>query len=181
MVTDAGYVYIGMDHFALPGDELARAKSDGTLHRTFQGYTTHAGCELVGFGVSSIGHTGRCLSQNAHDIREYQESVAGGHIHVARGVILDDDDVLRAEVINSLMCFGELDMPAIEHRYGIDFEAYFDAELERLEGLQSDGLVRLEPGRVSVTPRGWMLVRNICASFDRYLPEHQADRFSRTI
>ncbi|HSH44132.1 MAG TPA: oxygen-independent coproporphyrinogen III oxidase, partial [Arenicellales bacterium] len=181
MVTDAGYVYIGMDHFALPGDELARAKADGTLHRTFQGYTTHAGCELVGFGVSSIGYTGRCFSQNAHDIGRYQEAIANGRIPVAKGVILDDDDVLRAEVINKLMCFGELDLPAVERRYGIDFAQYFDEELARLARLQSDGLVRLESERISVTPRGWMLVRNICASFDRYLPEHEADRFSRTI
>jgi len=181
MVTEAGYVYIGMDHFARPDDELARAKTEGTLHRNFQGYTTHADCELVGFGVSSIGYTGRCFSQNAHGIQAYQESIDAGRLPIAKGVVLDDDDVLRAEVINRLMCFGELDVASVERRYGIDFEEYFGPEIGRLDRLESDGLVRLDAGRITVTDRGRMLVRNICASFDRYLPEHQAERFSRTI
>jgi oxygen-independent coproporphyrinogen III oxidase len=181
MVTDAGYVYIGMDHFALPDDELAQARMAGTLHRSFQGYTTHAGCELIGYGVSSIGYTGRCFSQNSHGIREYQDCIDHGRLPIARGVVLDDDDVLRADLINRLMCFGDLDLPAIERQYGIDFKRYFETELDRLEELQSDGLVRVGQDRVSVTGRGRMLVRNICASFDRYLPEHRADRFSRTI
>ncbi|MDZ7840762.1 MAG: oxygen-independent coproporphyrinogen III oxidase [Gammaproteobacteria bacterium] len=181
MVTDAGYVYIGMDHFALPGDELAQARKAGTLHRSFQGYTTHAGCELIGYGVSSIGYTGRCFSQNSHGIREYQDCIDHGRLPIARGVVLDEDDVLRADVINRLMCFGILDLPAIERHYGIDFKQYFGPELDRLDELQSDGLVRVGRDRISVTGPGWMLVRNICASFDRYLPEHRTDRFSRTI
>lgn len=181
MVTEAGYVYIGMDHFALPGDELARAQSDGTLHRSFQGYTTHADCELIGFGVSAIGYTGRCFSQNAHGIQEYQDCIDEGRLPISRGVLLDDDDVLRADVINRLMCFGELDVPGVEKRYGIEFREYFEPEIDSLGELQSDGLVRIEPDRIAVTDRGRMLVRNICASFDRYLPAHQPDRFSRTI
>lgn len=181
MVTEAGYVYIGMDHFARPDDELARAKAEGTLHRSFQGYTTHAGCELVGLGVSSIGYTGRCFSQNDHGIREYRKHIDDGQLPIARGVLLDDDDVLRADVINRLMCFGELDLPGVERRHGIDFHAYFGAELDSLDALQSDGLVHLEPNRIAVTERGRMLVRNVCATFDRYLPTHQSARFSRTI
>jgi oxygen-independent coproporphyrinogen III oxidase len=181
MVTNAGYVYIGMDHFALPDDELARAKAEGTLHRSFQGYTTHADCELIGFGVSSIGYTGRCFSQNAHRIEDYQRYIDEGRLPITKGVILDDDDVLRAEIINRLMCFGELDLPGLERRYGIDFPDYFGAEVRRLAEFQSDGLVKMDPERIALTDRGWMLVRNICASFDRYLPEHQVDRFSRTI
>lgn len=181
MVTEAGYVYIGMDHFALPDDELARAQAEGTLHRSFQGYTTHAGCELIGFGVSSIGYTGRCFSQNAHGIEEYRDYIDDGRLPIVKGVILDDDDVLRADVINRLMCFGELDVVDVEHRYGIDFAGYFQPEIDRLGEFEDDGLVRVGPERITVTDRGWMLVRNICASFDRYLLEHQADRFSRTI
>lgn len=181
MVTGAGYVYIGMDHFALPDDELARAKAAGTLHRSFQGYTTHADCELVGFGVSSIGYTGRCFSQNAHGIQEYRQHIDNGSLPITRGVILDDDDVLRADVINRLMCFGELDLTDIGQRYGIDAADYFQPELDRLGDLESDGLLQMAPDRVAVTARGWMLVRNICAEFDRYLPEHQPGRFSRTI
>ncbi len=181
MVTGAGYVYIGMDHFALPDDELARARAAGTLHRSFQGYTTHAGCELIGFGVSSIGYTGRCFSQNSHDIRDYQAHIDRGQLPIARGVVLDDDDVLRADVINRLMCLGELDLAEVERRYGIEFQRYFSPEIDRLGEFQADGLVQVDPQRITVTDRGWMLVRNICASFDRYLPEHRPDRFSRTI
>lgn len=181
LVTGADYVYIGMDHFARRGDELARAKAAGTLHRSFQGYTTHADCDLVGFGVSSIGYTGRCFSQNAHNIQEYRRYIDNGSLPITRGVILDDDDVLRADVINRLMCFGELELSDIGRRHGIDAAAYFRCELDRLGGLEADGLLRLEPDRIAVTARGWMLVRNICAVFDRYLPEHQPGRFSRAI
>jgi len=181
MVTDAGYVYIGMDHFALPDDELARARADGTLHRSFQGYTTHADCELVGFGVSSIGYAGRCFSQNLYRVQDYEQCIRDGRLPIAKGVVLDDDDVLRADIINRLMCFGELDVADMERRYGIEFPHYFAPEIDRLDTLRSDGLVNIDQARITVTDRGWMLVRNICASFDRYLPEHQADRFSRTI
>lgn len=181
MITEAGYVYIGMDHFARPDDDLAQAQRNGTLHRSFQGYTTHAGCELIGFGVSSIGYTGRCFSQNSHTVEEYSRSIDSGRLPVTRGVVLDDDDVLRAEVINHLMCFGELDVAAVERDHGIDFDRYFAPEIDRLGGFQSDGLVQVSGERIAVTERGWMLVRNVCAAFDRYLPGHEPERFSRTI
>lgn len=181
MVTDAGYVYIGMDHFALPDDELARARTDGTLHRNFQGYTTHSECELIGFGVSSIEHIGRCFSQNAYNLPEYQQAIDNGNLPIVKGVILDDDDVLRAYVINKLMCLGELDLPVVEELFNIDFTDYFGPELDKFVPFVEDGLVRMNHKRITVTDRGWMVVRNICASFDRYLQANQTERFSRTI
>ena len=181
MITEAGYVYIGMDHFALPDDELAKARSEGTLHRSFQGYTTHAGCELIGFGVSSIGATERSFTQNAYRVEQYQQYLEAGRLPIVKGMLLDDDDVLRADVINRLMCFGELDLAKVGRRHGIEFKEYFESELDRLEALAEDGLVSLGPDRITVTDRGWMLVRNVCASFDRYLHDHRPDRFSRTI
>lgn len=181
LIAEAGYVYIGMDHFALPDDELARARTSGTLHRNFQGYTTHADCELVGFGVSSIGHIGHCFSQNAYDIEEYQQRIEEDRLPIVKGMTLSDDDRVRAHVINHLMCFGAVDMETVEKRFNLNFRDYFGPELDRLETFVDDGLVRVDDARVSVTNRGRMLVRNICAAFDRYLPGHQPDRFSRTI
>jgi len=180
-ITGAGYVYIGMDHFALPGDALARAKSDGTLHRSFQGYTTHAHCELIDFGVSSIGRVGRCFSQNVHGIEDYQECVDDGRLPIVRGIVLDDDDLLRAGVIDRLMCIGSLDLPAVERAHGIVFGEYFAPELDALKTFEDDGLVRATRDRIELTARGWMLVRNICAVFDGYLQAHREERYSRTI
>jgi len=181
LVTDAGYVYIGMDHFALPEDELARSKADGTLHRNFQGYTTHADCELVGFGVSSIGHIGRCFSQNAHDLKTYKQCIDDQRLPVVKGTLLDDDDLLRAHIINALMCFGQLDMKDVERRFDIEFSEYFKPELDKLQGFAEDGLLGIQQDRITATSQGRMLVRNICAAFDRYLGEQQPERFSRTI
>lgn len=180
-IADAGYVHIGMDHFALPEDELAVAKIDGTLHRNFQGYTTHSECELVGFGVSSIGHIGRCFSQNAHGIEEYKAYIDRQQLPIVKGLVLNDDDVLRAHVINKLMCFGILDMPRVEGRFNVDFVDYFKSEMDGLAGFIDDGLLQINRDRITVTDRGRMLVRNICATFDHYLPAHQPERFSRTI
>lgn len=181
LIADAGYVYIGMDHFALPDDELSRAQATGTLHRNFQGYTTHSDCELVGFGVSAIGHIGRCFSQNAYRVEEYKQYIDEGRLPIVKGLVLSDDDLVRAHVINNLMCFGVLDMPELEKRFGVDFAEYFAKELERLAGFVEDGLVRINRGRIAVTDRGRMLVRNICAAFDHYLPAQESGRFSRTI
>lgn len=180
-ITAAGYLYIGMDHFALPDDELARARADGTLHRSFQGYTTHSACELVAFGVSSIEGVGRCFSQNAHRVEDYRRRVEDGRLPVARGTLLDDDDLVRAHVIDQLMCFGTLSLPDVEQRFGVDFAGYFEPEMNRLGTFVNDGLLRVNDDSIKVTGRGRMLVRNICASFDKYLHEHQADRFSKTI
>ena len=166
----AGYEYIGMDHFALPDDELAIARARGGLHRNFMGYTTHADSDLVGLGVSAISHIGDTYSQNPRDVAAWQVALDQGKLPVFRGLRLDDDDVLRADLIQSLMCRGEIPVASLSRRHGVDFADYFQAELERLHPLWEDGLVRFHPDRIEVTSRGRLLLRNIAMCFDRYLP-----------
>lgn len=168
-LTDAGYVHIGMDHFALPDDELARAQQRGSLHRNFMGYTTHADSDLVGLGVSAISHIGDSFSQNPRDLPSWQIAIDQGRLPVFRGMHLSEDDLLRADVIQQLMCQGEVPVTALERRYGIDFQAYFSDALSQLQPLADDGLVRFEPGRIVATTRGRPLLRNIAMCFDRYL------------
>lgn len=165
----AGYVYIGMDHFALPDDDLARAQARGGLHRNFMGYTTHADSDLVGLGVSAISHIGDSFSQNPRDLPSWQIAIDEGRLPVFRGMRLDEDDCLRADLIQQLMCQGEIPIGALERRYGIDFADYFADALERLGPLQADGLVRIEPGRITATTQGRLLLRNIAMCFDHYL------------
>jgi oxygen-independent coproporphyrinogen-3 oxidase len=183
-LTAAGYVYIGMDHFALPDDDLARAQERGGLHRNFMGYTTHADSDLVGLGVSAISHIGDSYSQNPRDLPSWQAAIDAGRLPVFRGMRLSEDDQLRADLIQQLMCQGEIPIDALERRYTIEFDAYFTQALERLEPLHADGLVRREPGRIAVTAQGRLLLRNIAMCFDRYL-DQPADvataRFSRAI
>ncbi len=140
-LTEAGYVYIGMDHFALPDDDLARAMRDGSLHRNFQGYSTHGDCDLIGLGVSAIGAVGNSYSQNRKDLSGYYAALDQGRLPVDRGIALSVDDVLRREVIQRLMCKGELSMREIEGRYALDFGDYFANELVALNALATDGLV----------------------------------------
>ena len=183
-LTAAGYLYIGMDHFALPDDELALAQARGGLHRNFMGYTTHADSDLVGLGVSAISHIGDSFSQNPRDLPSWQAALDDGRLPVFRGMRLDEDDQLRADLIQSLMCQGEIPVEALERRYAIDFAGYFANALERLAPLVEDGLVRVERQRIAVTARGRLLLRNIAMCFDRYLePPTSAGtpRFSRTI
>ncbi len=183
-LTAAGYVYIGMDHFALPDDDLAIAQARGGLHRNFMGYTTHADSDLVGLGVSAISHIGDSFSQNPRDLPSWQIALDEGRLPVFRGMRLTEDDQLRADLIQALMCQGEIPIPALERRYAIDFAEYFSQALERLQPLAGDGLVRLEPDRIRVTSRGRLLLRNIAMCFDRYLdqPSNVASpRFSRAI
>jgi len=185
-LTRAGYVYIGMDHFALPDDELARAQERGNLHRNFMGYTTHADSDLVGFGVSAISHVGDSFSQNPRDLPSWQVAIDEGRLPVFRGMRLQEDDLLRADLIQQLMCQGEIPVAALERRYAIDFEDYFAPELEKLWPLAKDGLVRREAGRIVATTRGRLLLRNIAMCFDRYLDQPNgetptASRFSRAI
>jgi oxygen-independent coproporphyrinogen-3 oxidase len=185
-LTRAGYVYIGMDHFALPDDDLARAQERGSLHRNFMGYTTHADSDLIGLGVSAISHIGDSFSQNPRDLPSWQIAIDEGHLPVHRGMRLDEDDLLRADLIQQLMCQGEIPVAALERRYGIDFGTYFADALKRLAPLAADGLVRHEPGLILATTRGRLLLRNIAMCFDRYL-DQPADasrtqpRFSRAI
>lgn len=189
-LTAAGYVYIGMDHFALPDDELALAQQRGSLHRNFMGYTTHADTDLVGMGVSAISHVGDSFSQNPHDLPSWEAALDEGRLPVFRGMRLSPDDVLRADLIQQLMCRGEVRTEALERRHVIDFNAYFATALVKLQPLQEDGLVRLEPGRILVTRQGRLLLRNIAMCFDYYLQTSAstmepasagASRFSRAI
>ena len=171
--TAADYDYIGMDHFALPGDALARARAEGCLHRNFMGYTTHAESDLVGLGVSAIGRIGETFSQNAREIPAWEAALDAGRLPVARGLRVDEDDLLRADIIQAIMCQGELDIAAIARRHRIDFPHYFSHALQRLAPLADDGLLTLDSRRISVTPRGRLLLRRIAMCFDRYL-DHAA-------
>ncbi len=177
----AGYEYIGMDHFARPTDELAIAQREGSLYRNFQGYSTHAGCDLVALGATSIGMIGNSYSQNARDLSEYAERVDSGHVPVFRGIELDHDDRLRREVITQLICNLTLDLPQIEERHGIEFASYFASELEELAGFEADGLIELAADGIHVCPPGRLLIRNICAVFDRYLRDSSQASFSKVI
>jgi oxygen-independent coproporphyrinogen-3 oxidase len=182
-LTNAGYVYIGMDHFALPHDELAVEQRQGRLSRNFQGYSTHDHCDIVGLGVSSIGRIGNVYCQNERDLSRYQSRIDAGGLAVFRGVELNGDDELRRAIIMQLICNFELDIAAIEERFGVRFNGYFADEIRLLERMQEDGLLRLGTARIDVLPRGRLLIRNICMVFDRYLAHHGEDnpRFSRVV
>jgi oxygen-independent coproporphyrinogen-3 oxidase len=179
----AGYVYIGMDHFARPDDELARAQAEGHLTRNFQGYSTHGGCDIVGFGMSSIGSVDDCYAQNERTLEAYRARVDAGELAVARGVSLSADDRLRRAAINELVCHFALDAHAFGVAHGVDFWSYFRAEHAPLQAMADDGLLELSARAVRVLPRGRLLIRNICMVFDAYLGagSHAAPRFSRVI
>ncbi|WP_244814000.1 oxygen-independent coproporphyrinogen III oxidase [Caballeronia sp. Lep1P3] len=180
-MSDAGYVYIGMDHFALPGDELARAHKAGTLQRNFQGYSTHADCDLIGIGASSIGKVGDVYAQNARDLADYAAAIDAGRFAIQRGVRLSADDLLRREIIMRLMCGGAVQYAQIERAHGIAFEDAFAGEIARLAPMADDGLVDIARDAIRVLPAGRMLVRNVASVFDRYLGQTPVKRFSRTI
>jgi oxygen-independent coproporphyrinogen III oxidase len=181
-LTAAGYVYIGMDHFALPDDPLAVAKRQGRLHRNFQGYSTKPDCDLVAIGVSAIGRIGATYSQNAKTLEEYYDHLDQGRLPVVRGVALTRDDVLRRAVIMALMCQGYVDFEAMELAHLVDFRRYFAPEFAALGSLAEKGLVQLGDRAIEVTPMGWFFVRAIAMAFDRYL-QAAADRkrFSRIV
>ena len=184
-LSAAGYRYIGMDHFALPSDDLARSQQAGGLHRNFMGYTTHADCDLLGLGVSAISHIGASFSQNHRDLPAWEAAIDASKLAVLRGLTLDEDDRLRAEVIQRLMCQGRIDIPAVESRYGVEFSRYFAEALHKLTPLAADGLVRLGPAAIEATPRGQLLLRLIAMCFDRYLQapgaEGTAPRYSKVV
>ena len=167
----AGYRYIGMDHFALPEDDLALAQSRRALHRNFQGYSTHARCDLLAFGVSAISAVGESYGQNHRSIEDYYASVDRGELPVLRGHRLDADDLIRREVIQRLACDFRLVFEEVGASLGIDFRSYFRQERGRLEELERDGLVACSDDGIQVTPRGRLLVRVVCMAFDRYLRE----------
>jgi oxygen-independent coproporphyrinogen III oxidase len=181
-LTAEGYVYIGMDHFALPDDELAQAQERGGLHRNFMGYTTHADSDLIGLGVSAISHIGESYSQNPRDLEDWAAALDAGRLPVFRGMRLSEDDQLRADLIQQLMCQGEIPIRMLERRYQIEFDTYFADAMQALRPLQADGLVLIDPDRIRATARGRLLLRNIAMCFDHYLqPPAGTPRFSRAI
>ena len=172
-LMSAGYVYVGMDHFALPDDALAVAKRQGRLHRNFQGYSTQPDCDLIALGVSSIGRVGATYSQNAKTLEDYCDLIDQGRFPVVRGLALNRDDIARRAIIMALMCQGRVLFESIELAHLLQFKTSFAAELEALKGLQTQGLVTLDDTGIQVTPKGWFFVRAVAMVFDRYL---QADR-----
>ena len=181
-LTDAGYVFIGMDHFAKPDDELAVAQRQGRLHRNFQGYSTHAEADLMAFGVSAIGKVGPSYCQNVRTLDEYYDSLDQGVLPIFRGIELNADDLLRRSIIQALMCHFELSIEGIEVAHLIDFNSYFAAELADLRDMESAGLVRVDDQWITVLPRGRLLVRAIAMLFDRFLRiDRGRARYSKVI
>jgi oxygen-independent coproporphyrinogen III oxidase len=181
-LTTAGYLYVGMDHFAKPGDELAVAQRERQLHRNFQGYSTQPDRDLIAFGISAIGKVGRAYTQNVKTLDEYYERLDAAVLPVLRGVELDADDELRRDVIQKLMCNFDLDFAEIERAHGIAFRSTFAPELEALAPLAADGLVEIAADAITVTPRGRLLVRTVAMTFDRYLrKQREGPQYSRVI
>jgi oxygen-independent coproporphyrinogen-3 oxidase len=183
-LTDAGYRYIGLDHFARPEDEICRAQDERTLHRNFQGYTTKAGCDLYAMGVSSISALENVYAQNWRDVPHYYESIDAGRWPTMRGMRVSDEDKLRRSLINRILCHTVVVKSEVEREFGIDFNEHFATELVRLHELERDGLVRLNDGRIEVAPLGRVFIRNVAMAFDEYLnrPEPALQRvFSKTL
>jgi oxygen-independent coproporphyrinogen-3 oxidase len=180
-LTGAGYIFIGMDHFARPDDPLAQALRDRTLTRNFQGYSTCAATDLVAFGVSSISEVADGYAQNVKTVSEYRQAIEAGRFATCRGLLRSEEDKLRRDVIWDLMCHFRIDKPAIERDHGIEFDTYFAHEIASLAPLAADGLIELEPERIEVTPLGRLLVRNVAMAFDAYLTPASAVRYSRTV
>ncbi len=169
-LTEAGYVHIGMDHFAKPDDELVKAQHNGGLHRNFQGYTTHGHCQLIGLGISAISSVGSLYCQNAKTLDGYTHAIDSGEPAVERGLTLSRDDEMVRDLIGRLMCDFELDIPAFEAAWGVNLKATFPDAWPRLAVLGADGLVRLDQDRLQITEEGRYLIRNVAMVFDRYLP-----------
>lgn len=169
LLTSAGFVYIGMDHFAKPADELAIAQRQGKLHRNFQGYSTHADCDLVALGVSAIGKIGPTYSQNYRSLEDYYAKIDHHELPIMRGLVLSLDDQIRRDIIQALMCHFSLSKPDFERKFSIRFDDYFESELAILNTYVNEGLVTLDAASIKVSPKGRLLIRNICMVFDRYL------------
>jgi oxygen-independent coproporphyrinogen-3 oxidase len=181
-LTRAGYVYIGMDHFALPDDELTRARRDGTLQRNFQGYATFADCDLLGLGVSAISKVGSSYAQNIRELQHWNTALERGKSPLWRGIQLSFEDHLRRTVIESIMCHGKIDFQALEESYGIEVQEYFAVELKRLKVLRDDGLITLSEETMEVTPEGLLLLRAVAMVFDESLDaKTPAVAFSKVI
>ena len=179
-LSTAGYIYIGMDHFAKPDDELAVAQRQATLYRNFQGYSTHADCDVIAMGVTAISKVGNSYSQNAKTEESYYQAIDKGCLPITRGITLTNDDLVRRAVIMRLICHFELNMCDIEQQYQISFQQYFAPELEQLAKMRADGLLEAGPELVKVAPVGKLLIRNICMVFDHYSKERE-NQFSKVI
>jgi len=181
-LLDAGYVFIGMDHFAKPSDELTIAQKNGKLYRNFQGYSTQADCDLIGLGVTSIGYVGGGFFQNRKEMDAYTESVEAGEFPVFRGYILSEEDHFRRQVIMRLMCDFALDYSRFESEFGIDFKQHFADGLSDLQDMESDNLVELRDDGLTVLPAGRLLIRNVAMVFDEYLQKKkEGTSFSKVI
>jgi len=179
---DAGYVYVGMDHFALPDDDLAIAKRQGRLHRNFQGYSTQPDCDLISLGVSAIGRVGGTYSQNAKTIEEYYDHLNHGRFPVVRGLALSRDDIVRRAVIMAIMCQGALQYESIELAYMLDFKRYFADEMAALKALEKTDMLVLEEDGLHVTDTGWFFVRAVAMVFDKHLQtDRNLARFSKIL
>jgi len=182
LLTDAGYVYIGMDHFARPDDELAAAQRNGSLYRNFQGYSTHANCDVIGIGTTSIGKIADSYSQNRRTLDEYCQDIDAGRLPVFRGIELSRDDEIRRDVVTRLICNFALDVSNLERTWGIEFTDYFSDDLPKLSPMQEDGLLTRDERHIRVLPRGRLLIRNICMAFDAYrAAEDKPAGFSKVI
>ncbi|MBN2163047.1 MAG: oxygen-independent coproporphyrinogen III oxidase [Pontiellaceae bacterium] len=181
-LTGAGYVYIGMDHFAKPDDAMARALTDGSLQRNFQGYSTHKGVDLHGFGMSAISHAGGCYFQNHKELADYYAELTAGQLPLLRGYTMTKEDRLRYHAIMHIMCNLYIDYAKLSQEMNIDFAAHFKTEIASLDDLEQDGLVRREPGGLHVTPLGRLFIRIIAMRFDAYLQNDQRKgRYSQTV
>ena len=181
-LLEAGYVYIGMDHFALPEDDLALALEQGTLQRNFQGYSTQADCDLIALGVSAISRIGDTYAQNYRDLPAYYNALDQQQLPLAKGLVMTRDDELRRAAIHDLLCQSTLDIPSFEQAWGIEFANYFSLELAQLQPLERDGLVELTDASIDITPRGRFLARVVAMGFDRHLREATSSaKFSRVI
>jgi len=181
ILTSAGYIYIGMDHFAKPDDELAVAQRNGKLYRNFQGYSTHADCDLLALGITAIGKIGNSFHQNVKTLEQYDERINAEQLPVFRGLILSDDDLLRQHVISELICHFKLDIPAVEKQFSINFRDYFTPELKELTEMQRDDLLEYNDSQIVINPKGRLLIRNICMVFDIYLRRPTQHNYSKVI
>ncbi len=181
-LTSAGYVFIGMDHFAKPDDELSVALSQKKLHRNFQGYSTHAGADLYSFGITAISQLNNIYSQNFKTEKEYYKSLDEETLPIAKGYRLTEDDHIRRHVIMRIMCDFELDMKSVEQKFGINFREYFKAGLDTLKDMEDDGLLKISGDKIEIFPTGKLLIRNIAINFDGYIERKQdTAKYSRTV
>jgi len=180
-LTAAGYVYIGMDHFAKPDDELAIAQRENKLYRNFQGYSTHSECDIIGLGVTSIGSVGDSYSQNQRTLEDYAANLNNDELAIFRGITLNEDDKIRRTVITRLICHFSLNIDEIEKEFGIDFKTYFADAYSKLDQFTQDGLLTYDQHAINVLPAGHLLIRNICMAFDFYIQQKTEQRFSKVI